>query len=283
MASRRTRTRRTRTRRAPLTARNADKYALYEEAVYEPEADYRFIQQRFRGARGRAATRLREDFAGTCKLSALWVQKQPQGRAWAVDLDPEPLAWGRERHLAPLGAAAARVTQLRADVLTVATPKVDAVTAFNFSYWTFRERAVMLAYFRRAYRALVDDGLFLLDMLGGPGAQQEVEEPRRCKGFTYVWEQEALNAITQDLDCHIHFRFPDGSALERAFTYHWRLWSVTELRDLLREAGFAQVEVYWEGEDGKGRGNGVFRRREHAENEEAWIAYLVAWKRPARA
>lgn len=269
--------------RAALTARTADKYALYEEAVYEPEADYRFIQQRFRAARGRAATRLREDFAGTCKLSALWASMLPTGRAWAVDLDPEPLAWGRARHIAPLGDAAARVKQLRANVLTVTTPEVDALTAFNFSYWTFRERTTMLAYFRRAHRTLAPDGLFLLDLLGGPGVQQEIEEPRRCKGFTYVWEQEALDAITQDLTCHIHFRFPDGTQLKRAFTYHWRLWSVSELRDLLREAGFAQVDVYWEGDDGKGRGNGVFRRRAHAENEEAWVAYVVAWKRPAGA
>ncbi|MDA1260721.1 MAG: class I SAM-dependent methyltransferase [Planctomycetota bacterium] len=275
--------RRTRPRKSVLTARTADKYALYEAAVYEPDADYSFIQKRFRAARGRPATQLREDFAGTSKLSALWARKQPTGHAWAVDLDPEPLAWGFERHIEPLGEAAARVTQLCENVLTVETPKVDAVTAFNFSYWTFRERATMLAYFRRAFRALKPDGVFLMDMLGGPGAQEEVEEPRRFKGFTYVWEQEPLDAITQDLNCHIHFRFPDGTEMKRAFSYHWRLWSVTELRDLLREAGFAEVEVYWEGDDGKGHGNGVFRRREHADNEEAWVAYVVGWKKPARS
>lgn len=271
--------RRPRTRQRGLTARTADKYALYEEAVYEPEADYAFLQRLFRREHGRPALLLREDFAGTSKLSALWAKRQPLGHAWAVDLDPEPLAWGRARHVEPLGPAAARVTQLRANVLSVRTPPVDAITAFNFSYWTFRQRKVMLDYFRRVHRALKPGGVFAMDMLGGPGAQEEIEEPRRFRGFTYVWEQEPLDAITQDLTCHIHFRFPDGSELKRAFTYHWRLWSVTELQDLLAEAGFARAEVYWEGDDGAGRGNGVFRRREHAENEQAWVAYVVGWKR----
>ncbi len=274
---------RSRSRKPALTARNSNKYALYEEAVYEPEADYDFIQRRFRQARGRPALRLREDFAGTSKLSALWAKRLPQGHAWAVDLDREPLVWGRKQHIAPLGAAAARVTQLHENVLTVETPKVDAVTAFNFSYWTFREREIMLAYFRRAFRALNEDGLFVLDLLGGPDAQKEIEEPRRCKGFTYVWEQMPLDAITQNLTCHIHFRFPNGSSMKKAFTYHWRLWSVSELRDLLRDAGFAQVDVYWEGEDGRGRGNGLFTKRSHAVNEDAWVAYVVAWRKPTQA
>lgn len=266
--------------RSPLTARRADKYELYERAVYDPEADFDFIQRHFRAARGRRALSLREDFAGTAKLSALWVERMAQGRAWAVDLDPEPLAWGRQRHFAPLGAAARRAKLLRTDVMHARTPQVDVVTAFNFSYWVFQERARMLAYFRRVFRTLRPEGAFFLDLMGGPGVQEETEEKRRAGGFTYVWEQETLDAITHRLKCHIHFRFADGTALRRAFSYDWRLWSVTELRDLLAEAGFAASEVYWEDADARGRGTGVFRRRVHAENETAWIAYLVGWKGP---
>lgn len=265
-----------------LTARNADKYELYEAAVYEPEADLHFIRTLFRRARGRGPRVLREDFAGTSFLSAMWASKIPDGVAYAVDLDAKPLAWGRRRHLDPLGEAAARVHQLRANVLTVRTPPADAVTAFNFSYWTFRERATMLAYFRHVHRSLRPEGAFFLDMMGGPGVQEKTTEKRRQKGFTYVWEQETTDAIQQHLRCHIHFRFPGGSVMRRAFTYDWRLWHVSELRDLLREAGFAQVDVYWENADQRGLGTGVFRRRESADNETAWIAYLVAWKRPAR-
>jgi hypothetical protein len=195
-----------------------------------------------------------------------------------VDLDPEPLAWGRRRRLAPHGAAAARVQQIRADVRRVRTPSPDVVTAFNFSYWVFRERATMLAYFCGVRRALRPGGAFFLDLMGGPDMQIETEEKRREKGFTYMWEQQPLDGISQRMRCHIHFRFPDGTALRRAFSYDWRLWSVTELRDLLDQAGFQRSEVYWENADARGRGTGVFRRRENAENETAWIAYLVGWK-----
>jgi hypothetical protein len=265
-----------------LTARNADKYELYEAAVYEPEADLHFIKRLYRRARGHSPRVLREDFAGTSKLSALWAEHFPHGEAYAVDLDPEPLAWGRSRHIEPLGEVAKRIHQKCANVLTVRTPAADAVTAFNFSYWTFRERATMLAYHRHVYESLHRDGAFFLDLMGGPGIQEKIVEKRREKGFTYVWEQETTEAIQQHLRCHIHFRFPGGSTMRRAFTYDWRLWHVSELRDLLHEAGFQQVDVYWEDADARGLGTGVFRRRETADTEKAWIAYVVAWKRKAR-
>jgi len=265
-----------------LTARTADKYELYERAVYEPAADLGFIRRLYRQARGTGPRRLREDFAGTSALSALWAARIPRGEAWAVDLDPEPLAWGRRRHLDALGAAAERVHQLRENVLTVRTPPVDVVTAFNFSYWTFHERATMLAYFRHVQRSLRPGGAFFMDLMGGPGVQEATEEKRREKGFTYVWEQEKTEAIQQRLRCHIHFRFPGGSVLRRAFTYDWRLWHLSELRDLLDEAGFRRSEVYWEDADARGHGTGVFRRRAQADNETAWIAYLVGWKQPPR-
>ncbi len=273
--------RKKRTRRAAgPTARTADRYALYESAVYDPDADLRFLRRVHRKERGAFPLRLREDFAGTSKLSAMWVAKTPEAEAWAVDLDPEPLAWGRERHLEPLGPAAKRVHQIQANVLEVKTPKVDVTTAFNFSYWVFQERRTMLDYFRAVHRYLKPSGMFALDLMGGPGAQSECEEEREEDGFTYVWEQEALDAITNHMRCHIGFRFRDGSRLRRAFTYDWRLWSLPELRDVLMDAGFAQVDAYWEGTDEDGEGNGIFRKRKHAENEETWIAYLVAWKRP---
>ena len=50
------------------------------------------------------------------------------------------------------------------------------------------------------------------------------------------------------------------------------------LKSILLEAGFQDVEVYWEGDDGSGGGNGIFRRRQTVIEETAWIAYVVAWR-----
>ena len=80
------------------------------------------------------------------------------------------------------------------------------------------------------------------------------------------------------MECFIHFRFPDGSKLKKAFSYSWRLYTAPELRDMLLEAGFRDVTVYWEGEDEDGEGNGVFTPNEKGEADLAWIAYIVAEK-----
>jgi hypothetical protein len=78
---------------------------------------------------------------------------------------------------------------------------------------------------------------------------------------------------------HIHFRFPDGSELRKAFTYDWRLWTLAEIQETLIEAGFVRPAVYWEGTVKKtGEGDGVFRRKTVGEACGGWIAYIVAEK-----
>jgi hypothetical protein len=93
-----------------------------------------------------------------------------------------------------------------------------------------------------------------------------------------VWDQAKFNPITNEITCYIHFEFPDGNGMRRAFTYHWRLWSLVEVCEALREAGFQTADVYWEGEGEDGEGDGVFRRTTRAENCPGWIAYIVAAK-----
>ncbi|MGB0684980.1 MAG: class I SAM-dependent methyltransferase [Planctomycetota bacterium] len=275
----RQRTKKKRGKRKATIAETADRYELYEGSVYMPEADHDFLVETYRDAHKRRPLRLREDFAGTSQLSALWVDKHPDAQAWAVDLDPEPMAWGKARHIDPLGEKAERLLQLEENVLDVQTPQVDVVTAFNFSYWVFEERKLMLEYFRKVLAVLDEGGMFAVDLMGGPGAQSECEEEREeDDGFTYIWEQEVMDAITHHMECHIHFEFEDGSRMQDAFTYSWRLWSLAELRDVMYDAGFTRVDTYWEGTDEDGEGDGVFTRRKHAENEETFVAYLVGWK-----
>ena len=59
--------------------------------------------------------------------------------------------------------------------------------------------------------------------------------------------------------CHIHFKFPDGSRIKNAFSYDWRLWTLPEVQELLAEAGFDRITVYWQGTDEEtGEANGEF-------------------------
>lgn len=264
-----------------LTARNADRHDLYQRSVQLPDHETRFLGRIFEAHTGRRPLHLREDFCGTALLCAHWAKSHPERTATGLDTSRPTLEWGRAHNLPPIGAAAERVTLLEQDVLVPTRRKFDVIGAHNYSYQVFHERRQLLRYFRAAHRSLADDGLFVLDALGGFESTQPRVERRRMTGWTYVWEQEHYDAVNAHFVCHISFEFRDGTALRRCFTYDWRHYSLSELRDLLFEAGFVSVDTYWEGTDESGRGgSGVYRRVTRAENEPVWNAYLVARKRP---
>ncbi|MBW2272613.1 MAG: class I SAM-dependent methyltransferase [Deltaproteobacteria bacterium] len=278
MTARRTRTAR-KTKRA-TRAEQAEKYALYEAAVQEPADEVRLIQRVFKRHHGRPARLLREDFCGTAALSCAWVRSHHENLAWGIDIDPEPLEWSRSHNVSALGPRRAdRLTLVEGDVLDARHRRVDVTAAYNFSYLVFRERPQLLRYFRKVHSGLARAGLFMMDLYGGPDAQAALSERSEIEGFDYVWEQARFDPVHQRALNYIHFEFPDGSSLERAFTYDWRLWGLPELRDLLHEAGFRRTEVLWEGCDpGSEEGNGVYRPVESADDDPAWIVYLVAVK-----
>ena len=260
-------------------ADKADIHELYEESVQNVENEIEFMQTTFSDLRGRKALSFREDFCGTASACCEWVSQGDEYTAFGVDIDPDVLAWGRENRLGRLDAEArARVQLIQSNVLTADVPKVDAMCAFNFSYWIFEERAVMLEYLKTCREALKDDGILFMDMFGGPDSFDETKEKTKHDGFTYVWEQAEFHPVTNHMQCYIHFKFPDGSKIDRAFSYAWRLWTAPELRDVLMEAGFSKVSVYWEGEDEDGEGNGEFEVSPTGTADLAWIAYIVAEK-----
>jgi SAM-dependent methyltransferase len=262
----------------PTQASQADRHVYYERAVQCAEAEIDFVVETFRTLRHRKPEVLREDFCGTANVCCEWVRRHKRHRAIGVDLDAEVLGWGEARHLATLAPGERkRVTLLQEDVLKVKTAPADCILAMNFSYWLFKARPSLRRYFKRVRRGLKDGGLFILDAYGGLDAPRIIEEHTEHDDFTYVWDQAAYNPITGEMTCHIHFLFPDGSALREAFTYHWRLWSLPEIRDCLAEAGFRRSTVYWEGTDEEtNEGNGIFSPTEEGTIDPGWIAYIVA-------
>jgi hypothetical protein len=262
---------------AGTLAEQGDIHDLYEQSVQAVDLEVEFLRDTFRALRGREPLLFREDFCGTASLSCEWVKGASQRYSIGVDNDAAVLDWGRRNRVAKLSEAArTRVKLLNDDVRTVVTEPVDIVGAFNFSYYYFKTREEMRGYFTRVREGLGPDGLFFLDAFGGPEASDIVKEKTKLDGFTYVWEQAEFEPVTGRLLCHIHFKFPDGSKIKRAFTYDWRLWTLPELRELLAEAGFSKVRIYWEGDDGEGGGNGEFKEHATGEADLAWIAYIVA-------
>jgi hypothetical protein len=267
-------------KRGGTRARRADKYDLYEKAVQEPEADLALMRRIFKKHFARPPRLLREDFCGTAYFACQWVANHPENRAWGIDLDPQPLEWGRKQHVSKLRPEqAARVKLIEGNVLDVGHEKVDVTVAFNFSFFTFDTRAALRRYLEAARETLAPEGLLLLDAYGGADSQRCTAEKRKVDDFTYVWDQHSFDPISHRVRNYIHFEFPDRSRLRRAFRYDWRLWTIPEMRELLHEAGFRRSEVYWEGTDHEtGEGNGVFRRAETAPEDPAWICYVAAFQ-----
>ncbi len=267
-------------RNPALTARSADKHALYQEAVQDPAVDLGFMARVYRRRFGRSALLFREDFCGTALLSSNWVRGGRERRSEGFDLDAGVLAWGREHNLAPLGEARSRIELRRADVRSAGSFRPHIRSATNFSYSVFHTRAELVGYFRAARRSLAHEGLFILDAYGGCEAFAEVKERRSIgRGVTYIWDQAKYLPGSGEYHCYIHFRFRDGSKLERAFTYIWRYWSIPELVDALRDAGFGRVDAYFEQSAKDGSGNGVFRLDPEGRTSRdcaGLIAYLVA-------
>jgi SAM-dependent methyltransferase len=275
--------------RRGLTAATADRHELYQLAVQNVEAEIDFVDATFKTLRGRHAIRLREDFCGTGNTSCEWVRRRPKNLAFGLDIDQPTIDWGLEHNLTRLEPAQRRrVTLLNRDVLSPGDAvDMDCVLAMNFSYWLFKTRDQLRGYFRKVRTSLVDDGVFFLDHYGGSEAFTEMLEkrdiaPKGGKNFVYEWDQASYNPITGEMTCRIHFRFPDKTRLKNAFEYHWRLWTLPEIQELLLEAGFSKASVYWEGDeldkDGKrtGDGDGVFTPATVGSADLAYITYIVA-------
>jgi SAM-dependent methyltransferase len=271
----------------PTMADSADLHELYEKSVQSPEADIEFFIDTYKALRGKEPMDMREDFCGTGFLSVEWCKSHPQRRAQGIDLDRPTLEWGQEHNVEPAGDdVASRVDLVEGNVLDTTDFRADVTCACNFSYNIFKTRDALREYFEAVHKGLKDDGLFIMDVFGGTETMDVLEEERDVddEDFTYVWDQDKFNPITNEILCYIHFNFPDGSTLRKAFTYDWRLWQLPELSELLQEAGFSKVRIYWEefvDEDDDSdelEGTGEYFEATEVENQESWVNYIVAEK-----
>jgi hypothetical protein len=266
-----------------LQADQMDRHRLYELSVQCAESEIDFVDDTFKRLRGHRAKLLREDFCGTANVCCEWVKRRGSNQAIGIDLDPEVLEWGRKHHINALNPAQAkRIDLLEKNVLKAKTTPPDIISAMNFSYWLFKERKTLKRYFKRVQQQLAEGGILFMDAYGGYDSFRDIIEEREIEAeglrFSYIWEQEKYEPISGSLICHIHFDFPDGSRMERAFSYDWRLWTLAEIRELLEEAGFSRVTFYWQGFDEDGEGDGDFQPVDEGDADAGWICYITAEK-----
>jgi hypothetical protein len=256
-----------------------DRLELYERTVQAPEHLVPFL----RGLHGRDPRVLGEDFCSTALLSRAWVAAVPGGAAVAVDLDAEALR--RAGHVAGLRLVQADLRVALPDGL----PAPDLVWVGNFSLGYLHERAELLAYLRRTRERLASGGIFACDTYGGGAAWRTgaaVREHYLPGGLRVrsTWEQRVADPVTARVVNAIHFRVDrDGEVVFEAadaFVYDWRVWSLPELADAAREAGFAAHETYAhlanDPEGRQGRPRAVRDPRELGDPGERWAACFAA-------
>lgn len=256
-----------------------DKYEYYEKSVQNPSNEVEFFNEKFKEIRKRKPHNLREDFCGTGAITCEWVKQGEDHHAWGIDLDPEPIGYGKDHHFAKLSSKEqSRVRYIEGNVLTASTPKVDIAFAFNFSYYIFKERKQLIDYFSKVREALVDDGVFFIDLFGGPDSQTLMTDVIEHDGFKYYWECQEFNPLNNHCRFAIHFKRKGEKKRKNVFVYNWRMWVMAELKEILLDAGFTKCISYWEGEDDDGDGDGQFFQTEEAENCDAWVTYIAAVK-----
>ncbi|MGC4068948.1 MAG: glutamate--tRNA ligase family protein [Polyangiaceae bacterium] len=205
-----------------FSAKTSDKHDLYQRSVQDADAELTFIDRVFR-TRGRKALKLREDFCGTALVCAQWAKSDEARTATGLDLDRDTLDWGIEHNMAPIGDAAKRVTLLEQDVCAPVgsgrkRPVFDVTLALNFSYWVFKTRDAMRAYFTNVLRSLESDGAFILDAYGGWESQEPMLEPRKIQGGLHVrlgsgWLRSDLARHPQPHPLRVQRRHEVGSRL----------------------------------------------------------------------
>ncbi|MBM4063265.1 MAG: class I SAM-dependent methyltransferase [Planctomycetes bacterium] len=264
--------------RRALTARTADRHALYTAAVQAPARDAAFFARHYEKLVGEPLRTLREDFCGTAALACSFVRRHRDNRAIGVDGHAPTLGWGLLHHAQAWldEGQQQRLSLVCADVRAVHRPQVQMLVATNFSYMVFHTRPGLLGWLRNCHRSLRRGGVLLLDVWGGGLVQRALVERHRGAGFDWLWQQRAFDPVSHRIDCRIHFVFRDGSMLRDAFVYDWRLWTLPELRELLAEAGFTGVQVLFEQARRPGRRRFVARAVGRA--DPAWYAYVVGRK-----
>jgi hypothetical protein len=223
--------------------RDWNRFDLFELAAQDPPREARFLE----AVHGGRPRRLADDFSGPGGIARAWVALSHDHEAVCVDIDGQPLEHARERAERDLRDAARRVSYHWGGVVE-APGRVDVIAALNFAAGELHTRPELMTYLRHALARLEAGGVLVLDTYGGsdawqPGVQ-EVRLDTPDGAVVYEWEQIEADPLTARVRNAMHFRLPDGRRLDDAFEYDWRLWSVAELRDALREAGFRRTEVY---------------------------------------
>jgi len=267
-----------------------DRFECYELCVQSP----RHITAFLRAVHGQRPIVLREDFAGAAAVSRQWCLEAKRSgdsaaRAVAVELDAD--AATRARAALTAAELQSEVEVITGNALSPAEPNESADIIFvgNFSIGYIHDRPTLVRYLRASRERLsrgnagFGGGVFVCDTYGGASAFKlgglERRHPgRRGEVIRYSWVHEKADPLTSMVENSISFRVEvDGEVVQelpRAFVYRWRLWSIAELCEAMREACFGSTEVYKDVNIAPG--HAALPIRHPSELDQDWIVLVAA-------
>ncbi|MCB0310585.1 MAG: hypothetical protein KDD42_05090 [Bdellovibrionales bacterium] len=267
------------------------KYKLYEASVQDPPEQTACVARFYNEIFDSEARVVREDFCGTFYFSCEWVKRNSRNQAICLDINEEPLGYGFRKHFKQLSSEEqTRITVLNQNVMEPTDLPCDIIVAGNFSFYTLKERVYLKKYLEASYSSLAQNGILVLEMVGGAGFEETPQKEQRSyryekgakkgeKWFTYQWEQRSFNPVARNGLYYINFKMSDGTLYKEAFEYDWRVWTVPEVRDCVAEAGFDSSVVYWDDQEDDDDSSEAYHVRESADNDNTWLCYVVAIKR----
>jgi len=118
----------------------------------------------------------------------------------------------------------------------------DTVVNLYISIGYFSDQNDDFSLVKNAYESLKDGGSFIVETLGKEIAVRDFTEGEWFEraGFTVLTQYESLDSWNFLKNRWILIK--DGKRIEKTFTQ--RLYSASELRELLYKAGFGKVEIY---------------------------------------
>lgn len=155
------------------------------------------------------------------------------------------------------------------------TGKSDIICAYNFSVCYLFSRQDLVKYFKICRGTLKQEGLFFCDIFGGEIAcKPNIRRRDLSNGVKYEFEQIDFCPITNHSHFQMSFKFPDGSKIKEAFTYDWRIWSISEIRDCMMDAGFSRT-VVWFLDESEGAEEATFEPMVETYQRESWHSFIV--------
>jgi hypothetical protein len=225
-----------------------NKHVLYQTTVQDPKKELEFFRKIYRNIFSRVPYSIREDFCGTGFISCEWVKMNVENTSVGIDIDDDPLEWGRKNNIMNLSSGDDRVKLYNHNVLVEWDPKqkFDIILSLNYSHFLLNKRTDFVSYLKNVKKN-VDKGFYVLDFFGGSKIYSDSSVKRNFgqekNDHSYEFKAKKLDLLNNFSYCSINFKL-GKKKLNNLYNFKFRVYSIPEMIDCFTEAGFNNFRIF---------------------------------------